>query len=116
MIEEEQKLVDDSPRAAETGKQAGGSGAAVLREAACKVLHDHGQEIAEALRKSSAEGHIQSARFLYDLAKLQEELGKTEAARQIRSLANELAAEPEWNAESSEESAEIAGGSREPED
>lgn len=117
MIEEEQKLVvEESPLAAETEKKAVGSGATVLRKAACKMLHDHGLEIAEALRKSSTQGHIQSAKFLYELAKLQEELGKTESARQIRSLASELAAEPEWDAESSEESAEIAGGRREPED
>ncbi len=91
------------------------SGAEDLRVAADMVLEESSVEIARALARSSLEGHLQSVKFLYDLAEYHQKLGKGEIARQIRSLAGEWAAEPEWLAEMSEQDAETAGGSREPE-
>jgi hypothetical protein len=105
----------NSPHASDTQKQTSNRGAAKLRDAACKELATNGVKIARALRKSSTAGHIQSAKFLYELARLNEELGRTEQARKIRSLAAEWMEEPEWNPEMSEESAETASGGLEPE-
>ena len=116
MIEAKEKLVVmESPRAAETPTQATGRGIAILCEAANMVLEDSGLDIAMALGKSSIGGHIQAVRFLFDLAKLQQELGQTEKAQRMRSLASEWAAEPEWNGEKSTDSAEAASGGSAPE-
>jgi hypothetical protein len=117
MIEAERKLVVmETPREAETQKKTTGRGAEMLRQAASMVLEDQSLEIALALADSSIDGHIQCAKFLYDLAKLQEELGKTEVARKTRSLASEWADEPQWTDKPPEEAAETGDGSHEPED
>lgn len=117
MNEAERKLVVmNPPREQETEKQNNNStGAQDMRLAANMVLEESSLEIARALAKSSMDGHIQCARFLYDLAEYHEKLGATELSRTIRSLASEWAAEPEWLAEMSEQDAETTGGSREPE-
>jgi hypothetical protein len=115
MIEAERNLVVmEARRPVETETQATGRGASMLCEAANMVLEDQSMDIALALGKSSAEGHILSVKFLYDLAKLQQELGTADAARRVRSLASELAAEPEWDAEPNEHAAQTASGTREP--
>ena len=117
MSEAEGKLVViHPPRDKETGNQNNQTnGAQDLRLAANLVLEESSLEIARALTRSSMEGHIQSARFLYQLAELHEKQGAVESARSIRSLASEWAAETEWLAELSEEDAEMTGGGREPE-
>jgi hypothetical protein len=79
------------------------------------VLEESSIEIARALARSSMDGHIQSAKFLYELADDHHNLGAAEITRDIRSLASDWTAEPEWLAEMTEEDAETAGGSREPE-
>lgn len=109
-------VVIDSPRNEETGQQAESRrGAGEMRCAADIVLREKSLEIADALAKSSLDGHIQSAKFLYELAGEHERLSPAEGAHKLRSLASEWAAEPEWLAELREEDAETAGGSREPE-
>ncbi len=108
---EPESLAMNPPRTQESKH----SGAEDLRVAADMVLEESSVEIARALARSSLEGHLQSVKFLYDLAEYHQKLGKGEIARQIRSLAGEWAAEPEWLAEMSEQNAETAGGSREPE-
>jgi hypothetical protein len=117
MNEEEQKpVVTESPRIPETEKQTTETGgAAMLRQAVDMVLQDKSMDIALALAKSSVEGHIQSTKFMYDLADEQAKLGTMEIAAKLRSLASEWATEPLWLGESSEEVAETAGGSHEPE-
>lgn len=117
MIEAERKfVVMNSPREQETEQQnTNRKGAAEMRLAADMVLEESSIEIARALARSSIEGHIQSARFLYNLAEDREKLNSAEITQTIRSLASDWATEPEWLAEMSEEDAETAGGSHEPE-
>ncbi|MDE3187682.1 MAG: hypothetical protein KGM96_09195 [Acidobacteriota bacterium] len=112
MNESEQMPVEMDPPRTQGNKY---SGAADLRVAADMVLEESSIEIARALARSSLEGHLQSIKFLYDLAEYHEKRGAAELSRTIRSLAGEWAAEPEWLAEMSEQDAETAGGSREPE-
>ncbi len=117
MSEAKQKLVAiDSPRKQPDEQQSGGRrGANEMRVAADIILQLKSLEIADALAQSSLDGHIQSARFLYELAGELEKLAPVEGAHRLRSLASEWAAEPDWLAELREEDAETAGGSREPE-
>ncbi|MFZ0743019.1 MAG: hypothetical protein WAM85_01365 [Terracidiphilus sp.] len=114
MIDNERKLVVMEPRDAKEKKKVP-SGAEDMRAAADLVLQKHCMEIAEKLAASSLEGHIQSSRFLYVLADKNQELGVIENTPEFRSLALVLANEPQWPGESSEETAETEGGSREPE-
>jgi hypothetical protein len=91
------------------------SGADDMRAAADLVLQNNCMEIAAGLAKNSMEGHIQSSKFLYDLADENQKLGGSEIHERLHTLASELEAEPQWHEESSEETAESTGGSREPE-
>lgn len=117
MIEAERKrVVMESPRRAETRKKTIGRGAAELRAAADMFLDAKCIEIAESLAESSLKGHIQSTKFLFALADGHQELDAEEVSGQLRSLATEWAAEPQWIAEMNEQMAETTGGSREPED
>jgi hypothetical protein len=90
-------------------------GALELREAADMILDRDSVDIAEALGESCKGGHIQSIKFLYDLAELAAQLGECEGASKFRSLALRLAAEPEWPGESPEDDAKVFAVSREPE-
>ena len=90
-------------------------GALELREAADLILDRDGVDIAEALGKSCKGGHIQSIKFLYELAELAAQLGESEGASKFRSLALRWAAEPEWPGESPKNDAEMSTNGREPE-
>jgi hypothetical protein len=88
------------------------SGAESFRKEANLVLQLEGKEIAKALAAEAKKGHIQSARFLYDLADENCKLGAVEMIRTARSLAMQWTTEPLWAREVDEETAETAGGSR----
>jgi hypothetical protein len=81
---------------ASDSKPKGRSGAAHMRDAADLVMEQDCLEIAEALSKSSKNGQIQSAKFLYELAQEKEKAGEDSAARKFRSMASELANAPQW--------------------
>jgi hypothetical protein len=104
-----------SPRGAGTRKKAIGRGAAKLREAASKALARNSSKIAKSLVDNSVKGHLPSTQLLIKLADGSDEGADAAEALLIRSLAKEWAAEPEWNAGQSEETAETASGSRETE-
>ena len=89
------------------------SGAASFRKAADRVLQLDGKDIAEALATEAKKGHIQSAKFLYDLADENCKLGAVEMIRTARSLAMQWTTEPLWVGEVDEAMAETTGGSRE---
>ena len=116
MIEAERNVVaKQEPRTVKPEKRKAGGGAAMLRKAASRVLRDQGREIARALGERSKEGSIPSIKLLYDLTRGHQEPANAEEAGQFRSLADELAAEPQWPGKLSEEDAETASRSREPE-
>jgi hypothetical protein len=75
------------------------SGAAHMREAADLVMEQGCLEIAEALSKSSKNGQILSAKFLYELSEKKEKAGEGEGAHKFRSMASELANAPQWTGE-----------------
>ena len=92
-----------------------GTGAEQMRIAADIVLRERSIDLADALAKSGLEGHIQCARFLYDLAERYGASVQKQADRPGPSLAEQWAAEPEWIASGRDDSAETTGASREPE-
>jgi len=115
MIETEEKpAAVDEAQGQETEKpKPGRSGAGSFREAADRILQENSELIARALAEESKKGHIQSAKFLYDLADENCKLGAVEMIRIARSLAMQWTTEPLWAQEVDEETAETAGGSRE---
>lgn len=86
-----------------------------MRLAAEIVLREKALDIAEAMAGSSVQGHIQSAKFLYELAEREEELHEGEGAAKLRSYATEWASEQEWVHEIHPDTAETATAPREPE-
>ena len=117
MTETHRKAVaPDAPQDTESsGTPDNPKGASSLRQAADRILREKCDAIAQALAKSSIEGHIQSARFLYLLAEGQDKLEAARVVNTLHSLAIELSQEPEWPEPLDEHTAETAIGSREPE-
>jgi len=113
---EDQTAAVVEPRGKETEKpKAPCNGAKRFRAEADRVLQSDGKDIAEALATEAKKGHIQSAKFLYDLADENCKLGALEMILTARSLAMQWTTEPLWIGEVDEAMAETAGGSREPE-
>ncbi len=73
------------------------TGAQVLRQAACLTMKARSTEITRSLGTKAAEGDLQSAKILLALM-MESTQGKTSARkpRQIRSMAQDLEAEPQW--------------------
>lgn len=108
-------VVMPSPRNQETEAESTvGTGAEQMRIAADIVLREKSLDLAVALAKSGLEGHIQCARFLYDLAERYGTSVQQQTGEPPRSLATEWAAEAEWKDPGNKESAETVEESREP--
>ena len=71
-------------------------GAAKMREAADKIIGRECKPIVEALAKNGKNGQIQSAKFLYQLSEGAEASSESDGARNLRSMALELANSPQW--------------------
>jgi hypothetical protein len=113
-MEPELKLLKAEPSRETSTTNSANSGAAMMRQAADEVLRDRCMDIAFALANSSIDGHIQSSKFLYELADENQKLGPVEIVQQFHSVATDFANEPEWTGDPSEESLEEAVGSVEP--
>jgi hypothetical protein len=112
-MEKKQKSEAKKARAkAAARKKQPVSGAARLRQAASEALLEQSENIVESLVEA-AKNHIQSAKFIYELAALQEGLGEgNEGTRKLHSLVSQLSAEPEWpgdTAEKDTQGSEITG-------
>jgi hypothetical protein len=88
------------------GKKATGRGASMLNEAADKTLEENSSEIAKSLLANTLKGNVSSIRMLMELAGGPAESGKAGTKRRFRSIAKELAAEPEWSDDAIEAAAE----------
>lgn len=69
-------------------------------------------EIAQSLLDSTLAGHVLSAKLLIDLAEGDADLEDAINKRPLRTLAMDLAAEPEWEGDSLESQAEQARANR----
>jgi hypothetical protein len=101
---------DQATTTAETKRQ----GARELCQAADMILDEDCLEIAKALSKSGKEGHLQSIKFLYELAKSANESDHDDDDSRSSRQARELAAEPQWQDEDPEEDQEFSAGTQEP--
>ena len=104
MIEQEASLEVTKHESGETEPDSE-CGAAEKGGTADMILERDCVDIAEPLSKSCLSGHIQSIKFLYELAELSEKLGADAGAKKFRSLASQWALEPPWTGDASEEDA-----------
>ncbi len=112
---EEESVVVVEPQGKKTEEpDPARNGAQSFRNEACEILQLEGREIVKALAAEAKKGHIQCAKFLYDLADENCKLGAAEMIRRVRSLALQWTTEPLWTGEVDDEKAETAGGSGEP--
>ena len=70
-----------------------------LNKEAFKLVEEKAGEIAESLLKSTVEGHVLSARLLVELAEGDVDVEDASMKRPYRSLALQLAEQPQWNNE-----------------
>ncbi|MGP8187738.1 MAG: hypothetical protein ACLQKY_16875 [Terracidiphilus sp.] len=106
------------PRGTGAQKKAGSRGTAKLGAAAVKTLEENSDKIARSLLESTLGGNVNSAKLLFSLAEGQEQEEREGGGKKkcLRSRADELAAEQEWDGEVMEATAETSFGQREPED
>jgi hypothetical protein len=86
-----------------------------LNEQALKLVDENATEIAKSLLDSTLDGHVLSARLLVELAEGNVEAEEAVTMRPLRSLALNLAAEPQWPGDAPEPAAETGASGREPE-
>ena len=122
MAETEQKELESvSKRQARPSRKkpgqprCAGKGVKILHEEAGQTVGKNSRKLAKSFLKGALEGNLNSAKLLLSLAELQSDPEDAERSRHGRSLAQSLAAEPEWPETVDETTAETTGGGREPE-
>ncbi|HLY41124.1 MAG TPA: hypothetical protein VKR52_07905 [Terracidiphilus sp.] len=109
--DQEQSIQQDDPRP----KTQNCSGAAAFRLAVVDALLQNAEAIATALVQNAIDGHILSAKFLYELVTIQEKESESEAARKLPfNLIDEWEADKKWLAELRINAAKDAATWREP--
>ena len=104
------------PRGTGAQKKAGSRATAKVNAAAGKTLEEYSDAIVKSLLDSTLGGNASSARLLFMLAEGQIDCEDEGMMRQLCSLAEKWASEPEWTGEVTEAVAETSFGQREPED
>ena len=87
-----------------------------LNDEALKLVDEEAAKIAKSLLDSTLQGHVLSARLLVELAEGNAEAEEVLTMHPRRSVALDLAAEPQWPGETEEPVADLDAGTREPED
>jgi len=114
MVVARQRQAATKPRGAGSQKQAAGRGTKQVSKSAGKTLEDHCEVMVKWLLAGTLYGDASSARLLFSLAEGQSESEAEGVIRTLRSLASELAAEPEWKDGEIEASAEASLGEPSP--
>lgn len=92
----QKQAVRAKPRGKGSKKQTVGRGTEKLKTAADKKLKEHSEEIANSLYEKLIDGNVPCGKLLIALAERQAD-GEDEAVvSRPRSMAAELASEPEW--------------------
>jgi len=87
-------------------KKKAGGGTAKLKKAADKELVEHSDEIVQSLRKKLISGNVTCGKLLISLAEGQADCEGEAVESKLRSMASELASEPEFDGELNEAEAE----------
>jgi hypothetical protein len=87
-----------------------------LAKAASKRVESNCEKLAASLMKSALDGNANSVRLLVSLAESEGEDADAELVQSVRSAAQQLASEPQWEDNSDEAMEMTGGGGREPEE
>jgi hypothetical protein len=98
----QRQAADRRPYGTGTHKKAGRCGTARISKGAAKALDAGYEKIVNSLLNGAIRGNVNSGKFLLTLAEWRQEVDDEGAKRVIRSIASELAAEPEWQGEPDE--------------
>lgn len=98
----QRRAVAGRPRGTGAQKKEVSRGTAKMKAAADKTLEENSEKIAKALYKSLLKGNTAGAKLLIALADGQIDCEDEVAMERLCSLAEKLAAEPEWVGESDE--------------
>jgi hypothetical protein len=85
-----------------------------LNKEAFKIVEENANGIAQALLKSTTEGHVLSARLLVELAEGDVDVEDASMKRPLRSQALQLAEEQQWKGEETDAEAEMEPAVRQP--
>ena len=110
----ERQAVVRKPRGSGAKKKASSRGTAKMNAAADKTLEENSEKIALSLLESTLGGNASSAKLLFALAEGQIDCEDEGMVRRLYSLAEKLAAEPEWDGETYGVVVEMGSGRHEP--
>lgn len=96
-----------------SAKKAGRQGATKLNDAVSESIQENTAGIAETLLLNAMKGNLTSLRYLFELAQGSQEETAVAKRRLTRSIASELAAEPQWHEELTDGKAQTGIGGRE---
>jgi len=85
-----------------------------LNKEAFKIVEERAGKIAEPLMKSTIDGHVMSTRLLVELAEGDVDVEEALLKRPLRSLALQLAEQPQWKGEDPDAEAEMEPLLRQP--
>lgn len=111
----QRQAIQGKPRGSGAQKQTTSAGAAKLRTAADKKLEENSEQIAQSLLNSLLKGNATCAKLLIALADGEIDCEDEVVMRRVYSLAEELAAEPQWTGEVIEGDEESGLGDGDPE-
>ena len=114
VLARQKKAVAVRPHGTGSQKKASGRGRAKLNAAADKTLEENSEKIALSLLESTLGGNASSAKLLFALAEGQIDCEDEGMVRRLYSLAEKLAAEPEWDGETYGVVVEMGSGRHEP--
>ena len=97
VLARQKKAAAGRPHGTGAQKKASGRGRAKLNAAADKTLEENSEKIAMSLLESTLGGNASSAKLLFALAEGQIDCEDEGMVRCLYSLAEKLAAEPEWD-------------------
>ncbi len=115
VVARKKQAAKGKPRGTGAQKKKVSRGTAKMKEAADKTVAVNSKKIAKALLDKTLAGNSTSARLLLSLAEGQIDCEDEAVVSRVRSMAEELASEPEWNGESDEAKAKTGLDQREPE-
>jgi hypothetical protein len=114
VLARQKKAAAGRPHGTGAQKKASGRGRAKLNAAADKTLEENSEKIALSLLESTLGGNASSAKLLFALAEGQIDCEDEGMVRRLYSLAENLAAEPEWDGETYGVVVEMGSGRHEP--
>jgi hypothetical protein len=113
VVAKQRQAAKGKPRGSGSQKKASG-GTTELKTAADQTLKKYSAKIAESLYNKLIEGNVTCGKLLIALAEGQIDCEDEAVVSRLRSMAEKLASEPQWDGELNDSEAESGLSQREP--